>query len=240
MSESDFEEISNEEYYKIKKALWDAKGRMTERLIRREKGKFDLEFWLEDYGSAKCKIRVNEENYELYPSFAMSNCLNDLIEALYYLYPENNISYSSPIIEYELINRENGCFIEIPKEANFIWDEEGTQVEWKLERKPTLDTEFNIIITIILKREEEKILKVEIPYKELCYIVAEECRSILQIYGLNGYTQKTQGLFLNVQYYLFIKAVALEKLELLKVDNSDIFGYYSSFQKEIELLEKYI
>lgn len=209
------------------------------------------------YGSGWTDFYVNFDNEELY--FTITSAFGDnfssLIEALYYLHPKQNDPYDNMDIEYydgviDIIDNEykvvkivkqydNAPAIirPIPYKATFNWQEEGTSSEWTLTREPTEDEDFDLQIDISVYREEEKRYSYKVRYKELCYAVAKTCTKVLKSHGIYGYHYSTYEDDINLRHLLFIKAVALDSLEVRELtDMGDELGESTCFEKELELL----
>ena len=89
----------------------------------------------------------------------------------------------------------------------------------------------------IVYRDEKKNYTYKVRYKDFCYAVAKTCTEVLKSHGIYGYHHSTYEDDLNLQHLLFIKAVALDCLEIRTLtDNGDGFGESTSFEKELELL----
>ena len=103
--------------------------------------------------------------------------------------------------------------------------------------KPTTETDFNIKIRLKYSHEEAERCY-EVRYKDLCYAIAKACTETLKKFGILGYHHSTYEEDIPLRYFLFLKAVALDRLDLLKLDNveEERFAVTSSFEKEMELL----
>ena len=117
------------------------------------------------------------------------------------------------------------------------WDEEGSSSHWVFTREPTEDEDFELQIDICLRRGDEKNFSYKVRYKDFCYAVAKTCTEVIKSYGIYGYHHSTYEDDINLRHFLFVKAVALDCLDIRKLtDNGDGLGESSSFEKEMELL----
>lgn len=127
--------------------------------------------------------------------------------------------------------------IRIPWKAKLKWEEEGAFSQWTIEREPTLDTDFDIRITIDLCRKERKRYEYTVRYKDFCYAVAKTCTEVLKSHGIYGYHHSVYSDDMHVRYLLFIKSVALDCPQARTLtDLGEGKGYSTSLEKELELL----
>lgn len=72
--------------------------------------------------------------------------------------------------------------------------------------------------------------------KDFCYAIAKACTDVLKQYGIYGYRYSTEYDTFDLHQLLFIKAYALECLDVRKLLNADEWVKKTNFDKEIELL----
>jgi hypothetical protein len=209
-------------------------------------------------GLTKVHLDIGSNHLFLMASSILGHRFDDLLRALYYLYPENKSDSSAEdIIEYKYgICEQNGDRYEIvkivdsvsgqpmpliardlPWKTIFKWDEEGSTVNWLIEREATADTDFTLYLKIEISRLETEVYFFQVRYKDFCYAVAKACTEVIKKYGLYGFYCSTDSLDLNIRILLFLKSVALDHFEALELTQStDKQGEYSPLEKEIELL----
>ena len=179
------------------------------------------------------------------------------MKALYYIYPEQydpDSENADDIIASKICitNEKTGvislyesldeitppvAYSELPWKAEFDWDEESAHSHWRLERTPTLDTDFMLKINIEICRNKDNKFTYEVRYKDFCYAVAKACTIALKEYGFYGYHYSIYYEDLHIRYLLFIKAVALDCMEVRKLtSHKQGKGETTSFNKELELL----
>ncbi len=204
-------------------------------------------------------LTIGEESMAFVISSAMGDRFSKLLRVMYHLHPENNdpefeediycweglCEWSDSKSEYEIVKivqrvedeKYPYTIQEIPYKAEFCWDEEGADCNWVIERKPTTETDFNIKIRLKYSDEETERCY-EVRYKDFCYAIAKACTETLKKFGILGYHHSTYEEDIPLRYFLFLKAVALDRLDLLKLDNveEERFAVTSSFEKEMELL----
>jgi hypothetical protein len=201
-------------------------------------------------------LNIGKERILFIITNIMGHQFSDLARALYFLAPKQRDSdRAEDIIDSKIgiLDNEgrkvvkirddlndfpnNRSFREIPYRAKFSWDEEGSFSTWVLEREPTDDKEFSVKLHIEIHRNEIKIYDYEIRYNELCYAVAKAYTTALKEYGFWGYHHSTYYEEINITQLLYLKAVALNCLEIRNLqDHCSTHGETSSLQKEIELL----
>lgn len=182
-------------------------------------------------GAGWMYVYIDSEKESL--DFIISNFLgyqfNDFLRALCALHDDfNSFEDNEDVIEYE-----SDCC-----KAKFTWNEEGSKSNWTLERGSEGNGNFPIKITIVHERRETNTYVFETTYKDFCYTVSKACTEMLKRYGFFGYNYSTYTEDLNIRYLLFIKAIALEKLEYISLDyqESERNEVTSDITKEIELL----
>jgi hypothetical protein len=186
--------------------------------------------------------------------FVVSNVLGDqfsnLVEALYFFNPSQydhddigrNIECKDGTFEVlvddgngpELISRD---YADIPYRAKFYWDEEGSLINWVLEREPNLAEDFPIKVHIEISRAERKEYDFDLKYKDLCYAVAKACTKVLKEYGFWGYHYSTYHEDINIRQLLYIKAVALDYPAIRALSpHPSGYGEVSKLEDELYLL----
>jgi len=204
-----------------------------------------------------CKISVKLEpvgvstlsvEFDLYgeklsfgPSSVMGAQFKEFISALYALYFEEPESEN-----YDYHNDhypcESSCFPdsniidELTSEVN--WDEEGSDVSFKISRKIN-DNNENDIITLKLSTDfGESYREFKVNGKDFCYAVAKGCTEVLKEFGFYGYRFSTEGDYFIMHQLLFIKAYALDNMEARELIQVTpwLGACKSSFEKELELL----
>ena len=216
-----------------------------------------MEMKLVPYGAGWTDVYFNIGDDKLY--FIITSVWDDqfskLLEVLYYLHPNQNdpqrydvIDYWYGVCEYidgdykitKILERSEECpaiIQPVPYKAELHWDEEGSSSHWVFTREPTEATDFVLQIDICIHRDEDKRYSYQVPYKDFCYAVAKTCTEVLKSHGIYGYHHSTYEDDINLRHLLFIKAVALDCLEIRALkDNGDGLGESTSLEKELELL----
>ena len=216
-----------------------------------------MELRLVPCGAGWTDVYFNIGNDKLYfvITSVWSNQFSKLLELLYYLYPgqkdpkgSDEVDYWDGICElekghYEIIKIVEHCeefpatVVNIPHKTELHWDEELSYSHWVFTREPTEETDFVLQIDICIHRDEKKHYSYQVKYKDFCYAVAKTCTEVLKSHGIYGYHHSTYEDDINLRHLLFIKAVALDCLEVRELkDNGDGLGESTSFEKELELL----
>ena len=224
---------------------------MLEKLKKRDCG---ISMKLVPYGAGWTDVYLDIGQDKLYfiISYALGNTFTDLLGILYYLHPYNNdpesdekyvdcwwgLVENDEVVEIaERIDKYPCTIRPVPKKGEFSWDEEGSASNWIIEREPTLDTDFNIKISIDISRNEDKHYEYNVRYKDFCYAVAKTCTEVLKSHGIYGYHHSIYEDDIHLRYLLFIKSVALDNFESRELtDMGDKNGESSPFEKELELL----
>ena len=227
-------------------------------LVKRDCG---IKMRLVPYGGGWTDLYADFGDGEIY--FIISNVMEagfeSLMRALYCLYPAHGGSWhDDDIIDYKygICEHSNGGYVvtkviddthemeppftyqNIPWRAHFIWDEEGAESRWTLEREPNQDETFMVKLHIEHERTETKVYDYKFKYEDLCYAVADACTKALKKHGFNGYHAATYEEDVNVRFLLFLKAVGLRNMEACETTwyQEKGKGETSDFAKEIELL----
>lgn len=197
-------------------------------------------------------LSIGEDKLYFIISALLGDTFTDLLRILYFLHPENNdpehkenhidcwegLIENDEVVEIAEQIDKYPCIVRpIPKKGELSWDEEGSESKWVIERDATLDTDFNIKISIDICRDETKHYEYNVRYKDFCYAVAKTCTEVLKSHGIYGYHHSIYQDDMHLRYLLFIKSVALDNFEVrVLTDMGDKNGEGSSFEKEIELL----
>ena len=206
------------------------------------------------YGGGWTDVYLNIGNDELY--FIITSMygdnFNNLMSVLYFLYPENydpehtenyvdcweGIIENDEVVEIvERITKSSCTAIAVPKKGEFSWDEEGASSYWVIEREATMDTDFDIHISIDIKRDDAQHYEYTVRYKDFCYAVAKTCTEVLKSHGIYGYHNSIYHGDMNLRYLLFLKCIALDNFEARELTNLGRgSGESTSWEKELELL----
>ena len=213
-----------------------------------------IQMKLVPYGGGWTDVYLDIGNDNLYfiISYLSSNSFTDLLRILYFLHPdqrdpeesEDCVYYweglveNSEVVEIaESIDKFPRTIRLIPKKGEFTWWEEEGGSNWLIERDATLKPDFDIKLSIDIKRSETKHYEYTVRYKDFCYAVAKACTEVLKSHGIYGYHQSIYQDDMHLRYLLFIKGVALDNLEARKLtDMGDKNGMGSSLEKELKLL----
>lgn len=224
---------------------------MLDHLKKRDCG---ISMKLVPYGAGWSDVYLNIGGDKLYftISAVLGDTFTDLLRILYFLHPENNdpeneenyidcwegLVENDEVVEIAERIEKCSCTIRsIPKKGEFSWDEEGSASNWVIEREPTLDTDFDIKISINICRDETKHYEYSVRYKDFCYAVAKTCTEVLKSHGIYGYHHSIYQDDMHLRYLLFVKSVALDNFEArVLTDMGNENGEGTSFEKEIELL----
>ena len=204
---------------------------MLGELLKRDPG-INMRLVPHRYGWTHVYLDIGEDKLYFIISCAMGHSFTDLLRTLYFLHPENN---DPEFNEDGLLDWWDGA-VKIAKKSEFTWEEEGAFSHWVIERAPTLDTDFNIKISIDICRDEAEHYEYNVRYQDFCYVVARACTEALKRNGIYGYHYSIYDDDIHLRYLLFIKSVALDNFEARALTASVENGWATSFEKEIELL----
>lgn len=213
------------------------------------------------YGGGWTDVYLDFGQEELYfvISYCVGNSFTDFMKILYHFYDnqrdperEEDMLYSQFDAKWLLeTGREHTCtpkdledlkiaecYDEVPWIADFSWDEEGSCSDWHIKRILPDKEGITLSIDIVICRSEVKKYHYEVSYKELCYAVAKAYTEMLKTYGFMGYHVSVYNEDAHIRYFLFLKAYALDCLEILALKSSGEKGdgEHSDFEKELELL----
>lgn len=202
----------------------------------------------------KVRIRIEDDNYEFYPSAAVGGQFSLFINALYCLYGENFgdqhgcsgrpcSHYSVKELDYNEEEDVYPCIVN----TRVSWDEEGRMIDISFERcfsfPKYLYSESETVKIVFEWHDFRKEYTVD--GRELCYAVAKACTEALKKYGFRGYFISTgsdicTGDYFDINQLLFIKAFGLDCFDartlrcLWKKKWRNV--YATSFEDELELL----
>ncbi|MDE8734784.1 hypothetical protein P0G10_16950 [Eubacteriales bacterium DFI.9.88] len=204
---------------------------------------------------------VDGETWYFVISSMMGDSFNALLEALYYLDPDNIDKKSfdglnadtfylaskgvdepqekvSDLEEFRKIHGSPYYYIEEPYRIRFEWCSEPETDQWTIEKEQSLEKTFDIHIKIKRSADDGKIIEFTKPYKEFCYAVAKGCTEALKKHGMLGYHQAIYYDDLNLRHLLRIKTIALDRLDALEITHSKEKGEgeRTSLEAELELL----
>lgn len=192
------------------------------------------DYWL------KVDFEINGEHLKFMPSSAMAGQFGDFLNALYGLFMElNNYdgdNHREPDANKHWIERDG---IEVIT-TKTQWDEEGTFIDIIFERRVSdenRDYSDSIDLSFLIHRDEYTEKRFTIDTKEFCYAVAKACTEVLKEFGFYGYHLATDSDSFKLYQLLYIKALALDCLELrhcLCKSWEDL--PQTDFKKETELL----
>ncbi len=212
------------------------------------------------YGGGWTDVYVTFDKEELY--FIISEMWGDnfqtILRALYFMYPANNDTEDSEsFVEYKIGYSENDddegitkivdsvhdlpdmtAYSPIPWKTQFTWDDEHNSTTWYIERTPDASLDFDITIKIDVRGDEPKHYEYTVPYKDMCYAVADACTKAIKKHGFRGYHAATYYEDMNIRHLLLIKSLALGNLDALKMQYFEEKGEgeRSDIMKELELL----
>ena len=194
-----------------------------------------LEIELVPKGAGWTHVNLATRGEQLF--FIISNVLghqfSTLVRALYFFSPkQNDYDNADDIIESKVgafdidsgvvvdifeaeLHPVPGVYKNIPHKAKFTWDEEGSYSTWLLEREPNENIDFVVKLHIEIRRGGDcKEYSFNFLYKDLCYAVAKAYTKALKEYGFYGYHFSTYHENIDVNHLLYLKAVALDCLEV--------------------------
>ena len=223
-----------------------------------KKRECNIKMRLVPYGGGWTHVYVSfddSEEFFFISGFGVDN-LQTLLRALYFLYPDNNDNeYSEHFMEYKygIIGNDDGvitkvvdiedshgkgAYCPIPWKTQFAWTDDINSVTWYIERTPDTSTDFDITIKIDdNESDESKHYEYTVPYKDMCYAVADACTKAIIKHGFRGYHASTYSEDMNIRYLLFIKSIALGNMDALNMyPEKKGEGPKSDLMKELELL----
>ena len=226
-----------------------------------KKRKCNTSIKLTPYGADFLQViwDIGGNHHRFFPSAAMGYQFAPFLAAVYFLYDEGHDNHRvlrrSHCKTEEHVNWTDSSVPEGFKKkiAKIDWDEEGHTVDIYFERTGKWNCPIEelrgpdpVNIRIVTLRGNEYHYKID--GRDLCYAVAKACTRALKTYGIWGYYQSSASEindrdYLNIEQLLFIKAYALDAMEVRSLKNRwkhprRLWPYaeYSSYEKEIELL----
>lgn len=193
--------------------------------------------------------------------WSVSGCLGDgfwaLVESLYALYLHHNYDrleaqkrlteeeeFIGDFENGEIVNMRpmpeeyNGSFFSLPKAAEFLWDLEGWEVQWKLTKESGQERDFLLTVDLEETDDEHKTFHYTVKYSDLCYAVGKAITEALKIHGFAGFHTSVWESDVNVRHLCFLKACGMGMPDAVQPVYSGEKGEgdVSSFADEIELL----
>jgi hypothetical protein len=187
-------------------------------------------------------------------SNVMEDQFSDLVRILYFFTPkQDEPGFGNDDIDYQphaydiktgkvtaFLDDESprGVCIDIPCRAQFTWDEEPSFSRWVLEREPDDNPDFVVKVHIEHHRHDGlHEYDFQFHYKDLCYAVAKAYTKVLREFGFWGYHVSTYHESICVHHLLFLKAVALDCLEIRNwTPHPSGHGEVTRIEDELELL----
>ena len=121
--------------------------------------------------------------------------------------------------------------------AKFDWDEEGSGIDWKIEKIPSKKIDFDVQLELtITGRKNDGIYKFTIDYRDLCYATAKLCTEIVKKCGFWGYFNTYWSKDIDIYDLLYLKAWALKGTNMLSLASNKNKQLKSSINKELKLL----
>ncbi len=166
-------------------------------------------------------------------SSAVGGQFGDFVSALYALYFEKDDCHNEWSQRESITAKGSNHIIAVTTTVD--WDNEGEIMTIKMTKYCEGDNTNQIAVKITTDYGDTY-SEFDINDKELCYAVAKACTDVLKQYGIYGYRYTTELDTFDLHKLLFIKARALECLEVRELLKADEFSKKTDFNKEIELL----
>lgn len=213
------------------------------------------------YGAGWTDVYMDFGTGELY--FIISNCVGDnftdFMRLLYHMFPQENepeccddrMEYKYAVCrrtengyETEYIVEDardielNAVYHEVPWKAEFVWDGEGASSIWHMEREANEETDFVMSVDVKLCRGEERSYHFNVSYRDLCYAFAKAYTEMIKKHGFIGYHHAVYSEDIHMRYFLFLKAYALDCLDMIELTYYEEKGEgeRTSLKNELELL----
>lgn len=159
----------------------------------------------------------------------------DFISAMYALYFEYDDGHNEWNQRESTANETDHRITAIT--TTVCWDSEGEEMIIEMTKYHEADRKKNILIKITTdygKTFKEFLVN----DKDLCYAAAKACTDVLKEYGIYGYRYSTEHDTFNLHQLLFVKAYALDCMEVRELLDADEEGdsKKTDFSKELELL----
>lgn len=174
---------------------------------------------------------IEDKHFQFTSSYCVGNGIEDLISIIYHLNPKRQS------FEYDI--RVSQTKYNTPISTKLTFDEEGSWINWKIEREDTKEIDCNLTIFLTVYRGgdgEEQNYKFIVRYKDFCYALAKACTEMLKEYGIVGYWQSYWRQGFPLREFLEIKAVALDDFSYIDTTYDKNDGERSNLNKEIEFL----
>ena len=214
------------------------------------KRKCDIRIRLTPFGCdfQKVQIYIGGDRHILWPSSVMGLQFSELLYELYSLYTEDNLRHYH---KEKSLPPDTGPYPApyYRTTSKISWDEEGRIDDITLTRRH-MNMGRHLPDTL-----DQIEIDLDLPYgrynytvdgKDFCYAVAKACTEAIKKYGFFGYAHSSDpdqhaAEQMNINQLLFIKAYALDALEIRTVkkvwENTDHdYASASSLEKELELL----
>lgn len=195
----------------------------------------DIKIELKPTGTQYLGIYFDFQGHKI--SFSASSAVGgqfgDFVSALYALYFEEDDGHNE-WNHLKSIHKEGSNEI-IAMTATVEWDNEGKIMTVEMTKYYQGDN-TNQIAMRITTDYGETYSEFNMNDKDLCYAVAKACTDVLKQYGIYGYRYATEFDTFDFHKLLFIKAQALDCLEVRKLLMADRFSKKTDFNKEMELL----
>jgi len=166
-------------------------------------------------------------------SSAVGGQFGDFVSALYALYFEKDDCHNDWRPRESIIAEGDRHIIGITTTVD--WDNEGEVMTIEMTKYCEGDNTNQIVVRITTDYGDTY-SEFKVNDKDLCYAVAKACTDVLKQYGIYGYRYTTELDIFDFNELLFIKARALDCLEVRELLKADQFSKKTDFNKEIELL----
>ena len=185
-------------------------------------------------------VNIEQQKFDASISYCMGPSLNALVEALVAFNPEYpDRGYESKYVEYKKVQfgKNEDDYEYLPYLAKFIWDEEGSDVDWKIEKVPSKKIDFDVQLELTISgRKNDGVYKFTVDYGDLCYATAKLCTEIIKKCGFWGYYNNYWVKHIDIYDLLYLKAWALKATKMLNLTANKDKQLKSDLNKELELL----
>ncbi len=209
-------------------------------LIKRD---CDIKIKLTPVGAMYLKVQfeINNEHLEFMPSSAMAGQFGDFVNAFYELFLElGNYSCDNHREPYSRKRTKEIDGIDIIT-TKAHWDEEGRIIDIVFERRfkresKNWDYSDTVDLSFLIHSVEDTEKRFSVNTRDFCYAVAKACTDVLKDFGFYGYRLATEWDYFKIHQLLYIKALALDCLEMRYCPASSNSLPKTNFNQEIELL----
>lgn len=195
----------------------------------------DIKINLEPTGTQYLGIHFDFQGHKI--SFAASSAVGgqfgDFVSALYALYFEKDDGHNEWNRRKSITEEGSNEIIAITSTVE--WDNEGEIMTIEMTKYCEGDNTNQITVRITTDYGKTY-SEFKMNDKDLCYAVAKTCTDVLKNYGIYGYRYATEFDTFDFHKLLFIKAQALDCLEVRELLLADRFSQKTDFNKEMELL----